>query len=63
MSSRKQVGASEGAGIFLFKKLDRIDAWMQSLKNPTPNQCKCYVVQKYLDNPYLIGGMNTFLNS
>jgi tubulin polyglutamylase TTLL9 len=41
----------------LFNKLDRIESWMQSLKDPTSKQCKCYVVQKYLDNPYLIGGL------
>jgi len=54
----KPVGKSQGKGIFLFNKLSQISQW----KKPPPRHSEgettveSYIAQKYIDNPYLIGG-------
>ena len=58
----KPAGKAQGRGIFLFKKLKDINDWKKedffrrdedkSDKEPP----ETYVVQRYIENPYLIGG-------
>jgi len=54
----KPVARSRGKGIFLFRKLKDLVEWKnkgaksQQLGIPT----EIYVVQKYIDNPYLVAG-------
>ena len=61
----KPVGRAQGKGIFLFTKLSQISDWKKSFKwrpNTGPadqeqeEQVETYVAQRYIDNPYLIGG-------
>ncbi|KAK7493819.1 hypothetical protein BaRGS_00014960, partial [Batillaria attramentaria] len=53
---------SQGRGIFLFRKLKDIIDWKKGEYQPVqdPNATKdmpeLYVVQRYIENPYLIGG-------
>merc|ERR1719228_2007212 len=60
----KPVGRSQGAGIFLMNKLNQIQQWRPSQgydgnygsekqDDDGPEQ---YVVQRYVENPMLIGG-------
>jgi tubulin polyglutamylase TTLL9 len=53
----KPVGKSQGKGIFLFNKLNQISDWKKDLRwradSPVPEN---YIVQRYVDNPYLVGG-------
>lgn len=53
----KPVGRSQGKGIFLFTKLSQIQQWKSDYRwkpdNPT---VESYVVQRYISNPYVIGG-------
>eukprot|EP00250_Pteridium_aquilinum_P026751 c33533_g1_i1 orf=293-1114(+) len=53
----KPVGKAQGKGIFLFTKLAQISEWKKDhrWKSETP-QVENYIVQKYIDNPYLVGG-------
>ncbi|KAH7331593.1 hypothetical protein KP509_20G042100 [Ceratopteris richardii] len=52
----KPVGKAQGKGIFLFTKLSQISEWKKGRwKTDTP-QVENYIVQKYIDNPYLVGG-------
>lgn len=66
----KPVGAAQGKGIFLFTKLSQIADW-KSKAGRRPNvggapeyhgqkddsrEGAAYVAQKYIENPYLIGG-------
>ncbi|ELU03224.1 hypothetical protein CAPTEDRAFT_134404, partial [Capitella teleta] len=56
----KPVAKSQGKGIFLFRKLKDIVDWKkgeyQPLPDPTKEAPETYVVQRYLEDPYLIGG-------
>ncbi|KAK3749516.1 hypothetical protein RRG08_043422 [Elysia crispata] len=58
----KPAAKSQGRGIFLFRKLKDIIDWKKGEYQPLsdPNASKdmpeTYVVQRYIDNPYLIGG-------
>ncbi|EUB64240.1 putative tubulin polyglutamylase TTLL9 [Echinococcus granulosus] len=64
----KPVAKSQGKGIFLFRRLKDIEAWKRgsSFNYFTKNEVNAdadakelpehYVVSRYIDNPYLIGG-------
>uniref|UniRef100_A0A915EYG8 Tubulin--tyrosine ligase-like protein 9 n=1 Tax=Echinococcus canadensis TaxID=519352 RepID=A0A915EYG8_9CEST len=64
----KPVAKSQGKGIFLFRRLKDIEAWKRgsSFNYFTKNEVNTdadakelpehYVVSRYIDNPYLIGG-------
>lgn len=63
----KPIGKAQGKGIFLFSKLSQISDWRtESRYSNVGNQsqgassasspAEAYVVQKYISNPYLIGG-------
>ncbi|KAF0749447.1 hypothetical protein AaE_007043 [Aphanomyces astaci] len=49
---------AQGKGIFLFTKLSQISDWRTDYryKQPENQQVETYVVQKYISNPYLVGG-------
>lgn len=53
----KPVGRAQGKGIFLVTKLSQVSDWRSDKRwkpeNPTVEP---YVVQRYISNPYLIGG-------
>ncbi|KAJ3581703.1 hypothetical protein NHX12_016358, partial [Muraenolepis orangiensis] len=48
----KPVAQSQGKGIFLFRKLKEIEDWKKEQKN----EVESYVVQRYIENPYLLAG-------
>ncbi|CAM6016416.1 unnamed protein product [Sphagnum balticum] len=48
----KPVGKARGRGIFLFTRLNQISEWKKDHRWKVEN----YIVQRYIDNPYLIGG-------
>eukprot|EP00026_Physarum_polycephalum_P009361 Phypoly_transcript_09482.p1 GENE.Phypoly_transcript_09482~~Phypoly_transcript_09482.p1 ORF type:complete len:397 (+),score=44.91 Phypoly_transcript_09482:157-1347(+) len=58
----KPIAKSQGKGIFLFNKLSQISEWKkwktdsngQSQQNNS--QAEAYIVQRYIENPYLVGG-------
>ncbi|KYQ46375.1 putative tubulin polyglutamylase TTLL9 [Trachymyrmex zeteki] len=54
----KPVARSRGKGIFLFRKLKDLIEWksreVKSQQSGVP--AEIYVVQKYIDNPYLVAG-------
>ncbi|KAF0852603.1 tubulin tyrosine ligase [Andalucia godoyi] len=53
----KPVGKSQGKGIFLFNKLSSISDWKNNRWRGDAGQSpESYVVQKYVDRPYLVGG-------
>lgn len=57
----KPVGKAQGRGIFLFEKLSDISEWKReaSWKGDGAIQAKTadtYIVQKYVESPYLLGG-------
>lgn len=58
----KPAGKAQGRGIFLFRKLKDITDWKKEdyFHHDEPKEAKdlpeTYVVQRYIDNPYLIGG-------
>ncbi|UJR23876.1 hypothetical protein I4U23_026848 [Adineta vaga] len=58
----KPAARAQGKGIFLFRKLQDITAWRKGEymtaydKEQNREAVETYVVQRYLDNPYLIGG-------
>uniref|UniRef100_A0A669P0Q1 Tubulin--tyrosine ligase-like protein 9 n=1 Tax=Phasianus colchicus TaxID=9054 RepID=A0A669P0Q1_PHACC len=56
----KPVGRSQGRGIFLFRKLKDIFDWKmdggRTNEQKDETQVETYVVQRYIENPYLIGG-------
>jgi hypothetical protein len=53
----KPIGKAQGKGIFLFSRLSQIAQWKSDYRwrpdNPT---VEAYVVQRYVDNPFLVGG-------
>ncbi|TYZ59530.1 hypothetical protein PybrP1_003448 [[Pythium] brassicae (nom. inval.)] len=53
----KPIGKAQGKGIFLFTKLSQISDWKTDYRwHPENHQVETYVVQKYISNPYLVGG-------
>ena len=62
----KPVGRSQGRGIFMFTKLSQISKWKsdgrwrsgddEKKDKPEKPEAETYVVQKYVNSPYLIGG-------
>ncbi|RLN61866.1 hypothetical protein BBJ29_004228 [Phytophthora kernoviae] len=57
----KPVGKAQGRGIFLFEKLSDISEWKRDVtwKGDNALQAKTadtYIVQKYVESPYLLGG-------
>eukprot|EP00899_Mesostigma_viride_P003533 jgi/Mesvir1/13180/Mv06143-RA.1 len=57
----KPVGKAQGKGIFLMNKLSQISDWRRNFKTNDKNAAdqtvaESYVVQRYIDNPYLVGG-------
>lgn len=67
----KPVGKAQGKGIFLFNRLSQISDWKKDAKwrppahatssaalgdAQQPQQAETYIVQRYLENPLLVGG-------
>lgn len=54
----KPIGRAQGKGIFLFNKLSQIAEWKKDSRWQKPGEptADSYVAQRYLENPYLIGG-------
>lgn len=56
----KPVAKSQGKGIFLFRKLKDITDWKKDSSRTEEQrdgaQVESYVVQRYIENPYLING-------
>ncbi|XP_013408942.2 probable tubulin polyglutamylase TTLL9 [Lingula anatina] len=56
----KPIAKSQGKGIFLFRKLKDITDWKKGeyQREPDPNKeaPEAYVVQRYIENPYVVGG-------
>jgi len=53
----KPIGRSQGKGIFLFRNLNQINKWRSEFRwKPENSEVESYVVQKYISNPFLIGG-------
>jgi tubulin polyglutamylase TTLL9 len=60
----KPVGKAQGKGIFLINKLSQISNWKKDPRlKPNRNSNvidedvpEAYIVQRYIENPYLIGG-------
>eukprot|EP01029_Cantina_marsupialis_P007224 TRINITY_DN1799_c0_g2_i1.p1 TRINITY_DN1799_c0_g2~~TRINITY_DN1799_c0_g2_i1.p1 ORF type:complete len:414 (+),score=111.55 TRINITY_DN1799_c0_g2_i1:66-1307(+) len=55
----KPIGRAQGKGIFLITKLSQIKEWKKGLKwkdGAQVEQPETYIVQRYVENPYLIGG-------
>ncbi|CAM9957939.1 unnamed protein product, partial [Scytosiphon promiscuus] len=57
----KPSGAAEGKGIFLFTNLSEVKAWakphlVRQMKRRDPGNPGSYVVQRYISNPFVIGG-------
>lgn len=57
----KPIAKSQGKGIFLFRRLKDITDWKKgteysSLADQAKDGPETYVVQRYIENPYLIGG-------
>ena len=56
----KPTGSAQGKGIFLFNKLAQINDWKKDASWKTggadESKAAAYVVQRYIENPQLIGG-------
>ena len=53
----KPIGKSQGRGIFLLNKLAQISQWKNDFRwKPDSPQAEPYIVQKYINNPLLVGG-------
>nr|KAF7432044.1 hypothetical protein H0235_004968 [Vespula pensylvanica] len=54
----KPVGRSQGKGIFLFRRLKDLIEWKSSRieKQQSEGPIETFVVQKYIDDPYLLAG-------
>mmetsp|Transcript_1494 Transcript_1494/g.1997 ORF Transcript_1494/g.1997 Transcript_1494/m.1997 type:complete len:463 (-) Transcript_1494:245-1633(-) len=61
----KPIGSAQGRGIFLFSRLSEISEWRTDPRrcffsdkheNERPPEPEAYIVQRYIENPYLIGG-------
>lgn len=56
----KPVGKAQGKGIFLINKMSQISGWKKDprLKGKSDEDSpESYIVQRYISNPYLIGGI------
>ena len=52
----KPIGKAQGKGIFLFNKLGQINEWKKDHRWKADNpQAEAYVVQRYIENPLLVG--------
>ena len=52
----KPIGKAQGKGIFLFNKLSQINDWKKDHKwKSDDQQAESYVVQRYIENPLLVG--------
>ena len=61
----KPVGKAQGRGIFLINKLSQISSWKKDPRlskgnrnQPDDDAPEAYIVQRYIENPYLIGGIH-----
>lgn len=54
----KPIGKAQGKGIFLFTRISQISDWKKDHKWKQDGQqhAETYVVQRYVDNPHLVGG-------
>lgn len=57
----KPIGKAQGKGIFLFEKLNEINEWKRdhtwkSEGGVALKTAETYIVQKYIEDPYIIGG-------
>ncbi|ORX87362.1 TTL-domain-containing protein [Anaeromyces robustus] len=57
----KPVGRAQGKGIFLINKISQINQWKKDPRLTRSNsedqdQIEAYIIQRYINNPYLIGG-------
>jgi len=53
----KPIGKAQGKGIFMFTKLKDIAKWKTEFRwKPENGDVEAYVVQRYIANPYLVGG-------
>ncbi|KAI9203751.1 tubulin-tyrosine ligase family-domain-containing protein [Polychytrium aggregatum] len=55
----KPVGKAQGKGIFLINKMSQISQWRKDPRvrgGSDGDAPEAYIVQKYIENPYLIGG-------
>ncbi|KAI8906783.1 tubulin-tyrosine ligase family-domain-containing protein [Gorgonomyces haynaldii] len=57
----KPVGKAQGKGIFLINKMSQIAGWkkdprIKANKSAEDESPEAYIVQRYIENPYLIGG-------
>jgi tubulin polyglutamylase TTLL9 len=53
----KPIGKAQGKGIFLFNKLSQINEWKKDHRwKADEAQAETYVVQRYIENPMLVGG-------
>ena len=52
----KPIGKAQGRGIFLFRKLSEIQQWRKGLDGTPSEGTETYVVQRYIESPYTIGG-------
>jgi len=53
----KPVGKAQGKGIFLFNKLSQVSQWKSDTRwKADAPQVENYIVQRYINNPLLIGG-------
>jgi len=53
----KPIAKAQGKGIFLFNKLSQINEWKKDHRWKSDNpQAETYVVQRYIENPLLVGG-------
>jgi tubulin polyglutamylase TTLL9 len=53
----KPIGKSQGKGIFLFTKLQQVSQWKSDFRwKPDNPQAEPYIVQRYINNPLLVGG-------
>lgn len=49
----KPTGKSQGKGIFLVNKLNQLSPWQSNI---TALNTEPYIIQRYINNPLLIGG-------
>lgn len=53
----KPTSRSQGRGIFIFQKLSQISKWKSENRwKPEKEDAETYVVQRYISNPFLVGG-------